>query len=67
MIARELGGRGFAVLLSSVATLIAPQYLSNGSLLGTNCLEPLLWTGCASCVILAVKRGAVFLGRKNGS
>jgi hypothetical protein len=58
MVARELGGMGFAVLLSAVATLIAPQYLSNGSLLGTNCLEPLLWTGCAYCLILAVKRGA---------
>src|SRR5947209_14587964 len=30
MIARELGGKRFALLLSAVAVLIAPQYLSNG-------------------------------------
>src|ERR1700684_3815618 len=40
LIAREFGGRRFALLLSAVAIVIAPQYLSNGSLLGTNCLEP---------------------------
>src|SRR5262252_1859903 len=40
MIARELGGRRFALVLSAVAVLIAPQFLSNGSLLTTNCLEP---------------------------
>src|SRR5712671_7820972 len=39
-LAREFGGRRFALLLSAVTILIAPQYLSNGSLLGTNCLEP---------------------------
>ena len=43
LIARELGGKRFALILSAVAILIAPQYLSNGSLLGTNCLEPNLW------------------------
>ena len=56
LIARELGGRRFALLLSAVAVVIAPQYLSNGSLLGTNCLEPNLWMGCAYFVILAIKR-----------
>jgi 4-amino-4-deoxy-L-arabinose transferase-like glycosyltransferase len=55
VIARELGGRAFALLLSAVAIVIAPQYLSNGSLLGTNCLEPNLWMGCAYFAILAIK------------
>jgi 4-amino-4-deoxy-L-arabinose transferase-like glycosyltransferase len=55
-IARELGGRRFALLLSAICALIAPQYLSNGSLLGTNCLEPNLWMGCAYFAILAIKR-----------
>ena len=36
--------------------MVAPQYLSNGSLLGTNCLEPNLWMGCAYFAILAIKR-----------
>jgi Dolichyl-phosphate-mannose-protein mannosyltransferase len=56
LIARSLGGRRFAMVLSAVAVLIAPQYLSNGSLLTTNCLEPNLWMGCAYFAILAIKR-----------
>src|SRR5215831_10995125 len=56
VLARELGGRRFAILLSSICVLVAPQLLSNGSLLGTNCLEPNLWMGCAYFAILAIKR-----------
>jgi hypothetical protein len=56
MIARALGGRRFALLLSAICAVIAPQYLSNGSLLGTNCLEPNLWMGCAYFAILAIKK-----------
>jgi hypothetical protein len=55
VIARELGGRRFAMVLSAIAIVIAPQYLSNGGLLGTNCLEPNLWMGCAYFAILAIK------------
>ncbi|PYV85010.1 MAG: glycosyltransferase [Acidobacteria bacterium] len=55
-IAREFGGKRFALLLTAVCVLVAPQYLSNGSLLGTNCLEPSLWMACAYFVILAIKR-----------
>jgi Dolichyl-phosphate-mannose-protein mannosyltransferase len=56
VLAREFGGRRFALLLSAVTVVIAPQYLSNASLLGTNCLEPNLWMGCAYFAILAIKR-----------
>lgn len=56
LIARELGGKFYAVVLSAVCVLVAGQYLSNASLLGTNCLEPTLWMGCAYFVILAIKR-----------
>src|ERR1700737_3047939 len=56
VLAHELGGRRFALLLSAVTILVAPQHLSNGSLLGTNCLEPNLWMGCAYFAILAIKR-----------
>jgi Dolichyl-phosphate-mannose-protein mannosyltransferase len=56
VLAREIGGRGFALLLSAVTIVLAPQYLSNGSLLTTNCLEPNLWMGCAYFAILAIKR-----------
>lgn len=57
MIARELGGRAFALILSAVTVLIAPMYLSDGSLMTTNCLEPILWMGCAYFAILAINRG----------
>lgn len=56
VLARELGGRRYAILLSAICAVIAPQYLSNGGLLGTNCLEPNLWMGCAYFAILAIKR-----------
>jgi 4-amino-4-deoxy-L-arabinose transferase-like glycosyltransferase len=56
LIARELGGRAYALFLTAVCVVIAPQYLSNGSLLGTNCLEPNLWMACAYFAILAIKR-----------
>src|SRR3989441_6911303 len=56
LIAREFGGRRFALVLTAIAVLIAPIYLSAGSLLTTNSLEPLLWMGCAYFAILAIKR-----------
>jgi Dolichyl-phosphate-mannose-protein mannosyltransferase len=56
MIARELGGRRFAIVLSALAFIVVPVYLSNGSLLTTNCLEPVLWMGCVYFAILAIKR-----------
>jgi hypothetical protein len=56
LIARELGGKFYSLILSAVCVVVAGQYLSNGSLLGTNCLEPNLWMGCAYFAILAIKR-----------
>ena len=58
MMAREFGGRRFALILSAIAMLVAPLYLSDGSLLTTNSLEPLLWMGCAYFAIVAIKRDA---------
>jgi 4-amino-4-deoxy-L-arabinose transferase-like glycosyltransferase len=58
MIARELGGRRFAILLSALASIVVPVYLLNGSIFTTNSLEPLLWMGCAYFIILAIKRNA---------
>jgi hypothetical protein len=56
LIARELGGKRFALILTALAVLIAPIYLSNASLLTSNCLEPVLWMACAYFAILAVQR-----------
>ena len=56
MIARALGGKRFALLLTAVTVLAAPIYLSGGSLLTSNCdLEVLLWMGCVYFAILAIK------------
>ena len=51
LVAREFGGRRFALVLTAVAMLVAPIYLSDGSLLTTNCLEPLLWMGCVYLIV----------------
>jgi Dolichyl-phosphate-mannose-protein mannosyltransferase len=56
MIARELGGKRFALILTAITVFVAPIYLSGGSLLTTNCLEPLLWMGCVYCAIVAIGR-----------
>ncbi len=56
VLARALGARRYGLLLTAICIVIAPQYLSNGSLLTTNCLEPNLWVGCAYFAILAIKR-----------
>lgn len=55
VLARRLGGRNFALLLAAVTALVSPSYLSQGSLLTTNCLEPILWMGCVYFVILAIQ------------
>jgi hypothetical protein len=56
MITRELGGRRFAILLSTLTVAVVPVYLLNASILTTNYPEPLLWMGCAYFAILAIKR-----------
>jgi hypothetical protein len=55
LIARQFGARGFGVLFVAVCVALAPQYLSNAGLLGTNSLEPTLWMGCAYFAIRAVR------------
>jgi hypothetical protein len=55
MMARAFGGGRFALLLTAVAVTIPPIYLSDGTLLTTNSLEPLLWTAAIGFAVLAVK------------
>jgi 4-amino-4-deoxy-L-arabinose transferase-like glycosyltransferase len=54
-IARALGGRAFALICAAAAAIASPAYLNDGSMLTTNCLEPLLWSGCAYFAVLAAK------------
>ncbi len=56
LFARELGARRYALVLTAIAVALAPQYSSNGSLLGTNCLEPTFWLGTAWFAMLAIRR-----------
>lgn len=56
VLAREFDGRRFALVVTAICVALAPQYLSNASLLGTNCFEPNLWMAAAYFAILAVKR-----------
>jgi len=53
---REFGGPPLCASPGAVSIAIAGMYLSNGNLLGTNCLEPNIWMGCVYCLILAIKK-----------
>ncbi|HEV8630130.1 MAG TPA: glycosyltransferase family 39 protein [Thermoanaerobaculia bacterium] len=56
-LARELGGGRFAQVLAALAVLTAPAYLALHSIYTMNCLEPLLWTGCAWVLVRLVHGG----------
>ncbi|HXE91215.1 MAG TPA: glycosyltransferase family 39 protein [Terriglobales bacterium] len=56
LLARELGGRRFAVGLACLVVLLAPVFLVDDSLLGPGALERLLWVACTYCVVLAIRR-----------
>src|SRR5215471_16042018 len=50
LIARELGARRYAVVLSCIAIIVAPLYLGIDSLVTMNVFEPCVWMGCALIV-----------------
>jgi hypothetical protein len=55
LIARELGGRRFAVMLSCLCVLVGGS-LAIDSFFSMNAFEPLFWMGGAYFIILAIKR-----------
>lgn len=57
VLVRQLGGGRFAQALAAVAVLIAPFYLSIGSYLSMNSVEPILWMGCAAVLIRMIQTG----------
>jgi 4-amino-4-deoxy-L-arabinose transferase-like glycosyltransferase len=57
LIARELGGRGFAQGLAAIAVLTAPGILLMDNLLTMNAWEPLFWMACAYLLIRITKTG----------
>src|SRR6266536_2511508 len=59
MIARELGGRAWAVALSCAAALCAPFYLSVGNFFSMNAFEPLCWMGCIYLLVRIINEPEV--------
>jgi 4-amino-4-deoxy-L-arabinose transferase-like glycosyltransferase len=55
-IARELGGKRWAVFLASLSVLFTPVVLGNGTRLAMNPIEPLFWMGCIYILLLAWNR-----------
>ena len=56
-LAREMGGRVFAQALAALAVIAAPIYLLLHHWLTMNAFEPLIWLGCAWCIVRAINRG----------
>lgn len=56
-LARELGGRRWAMFLAAVAALMAPVSLALSHLFTMNALDPLLWTAVALLVVRIAKNG----------
>lgn len=54
LIARELGGRRFAVFLSCLSVLLAPVILGNATRLSMNPFEPLFWMGAVYFLLRGV-------------
>ncbi|MDQ6624783.1 MAG: glycosyltransferase family 39 protein, partial [Verrucomicrobiota bacterium] len=51
LIARELGGRAWAVALSCTGAMCALVYLALGNFYSMNVFEPLFWMGCAYLLV----------------
>ncbi len=61
LIARQLGGRIWAILLSCTAALTAPVYIINGNFFSMNALEPVLWMSCVYLLIRIINGGPPIL------
>jgi hypothetical protein len=53
-LAREMGGGRFAQVLAALAVIAAPIYLVLHHWITMNAFEPLIWVGCAWCVVRAI-------------
>lgn len=57
VIARQLGGRAWAIALSCTASFTAVVYVINGNFFSMNALEPLLWMGCIYFLVRIINGG----------
>jgi 4-amino-4-deoxy-L-arabinose transferase-like glycosyltransferase len=58
VIARELGGRAWAVALACTVSLTALVYLAVGNVYAMNVFEPLFWMGCVWVLVRIIKGGS---------
>ena len=58
MIAREIGGRGWAIALACAATLSALFYLAVGNFFSMNAFEPLFWMGSVYLLVRIINGGS---------
>ena len=56
LIAKELGGKYFAIVLGCLSVLIAPIYLFMDTVLTMNAFDPVFWMGTVYFIILAINR-----------
>src|SRR5215510_5714394 len=56
-LAEELGGRRFSQGLSALAVAVVPIYLIAHHWMTMNAFEPLIWMGCAWCIVRAINSG----------
>jgi asparagine N-glycosylation enzyme membrane subunit Stt3 len=62
LLARELGGRRWAMFLASLAALMAPVSLAFSHLFTMNAFDPLLWTAIAWLIARIAKGGRELCG-----
>src|SRR5712675_2089966 len=61
LIARELGGRAWAIALACAGSLCALFNLAVGNFFSMNAFEPLFWMGCVYLVVRIVNGGSPML------
>src|SRR5437773_6288376 len=61
LIARELGGRGWAVALACAGSLCALFNLAVGNFFSMNAFEPLFWMGCIYLLVRIINGGSPIL------
>src|SRR5947207_12761085 len=60
-IARELGGRAWAIALACAGSLCALFYLAVGNFFSMNAFEPLFWMGCIYLFVRIINGGSSIL------
>jgi hypothetical protein len=58
-IARQLGGRTWAIALSCTASLCALVFLVNANFFSMNAFEPLFWMGCAYLLVRIINSTSI--------